>query len=101
MKLVDEFFFSVREAFCPQETGPWPFVALTALALLGLVAWLVSLRRRRLARQRLFTQLVAHRRLTPEDVSLLVRLANAAQVPPIAMATQIEVFERVTAMEIQ
>jgi hypothetical protein len=101
MKPVDEFFFSVREAFRPHETGPWPLAVLTALILLGLIAWLVSLRRRRLARQRLFTQLVAHRRLTPEDVSLLVRLATAAQVPPINMATQIEVFERATAMEIE
>ncbi|HET6283083.1 MAG TPA: PilZ domain-containing protein [Polyangia bacterium] len=102
MKPVDEFFFSLREAFRPHEqTGPWTLVALTALVVLGLVAWLVSLRRRRRARERLFTQLVAHRRLTPEDVSLLIRLATAAEVPPIAMATQIEVFERATAMEIE
>lgn len=101
MPPVNEFFLSLREAFRPQEeAGPWALLVLLGLVLLGLGAWLVSLRRRRREADREFARLVTHRRLAPEDVSLLMRLARQAQVAPIAMATQIEVFERATAIEV-
>jgi hypothetical protein len=102
MSAVDEFLRSTREALRPHaNTGEIALVVLGCLVVLGLLAWWRQRRRRRQETERVFLRFMTDRQLAAENVTLLRWLAEIAGVTPIEVATQIEAFERATAIAIR
>ncbi|HEY0712752.1 MAG TPA: PilZ domain-containing protein [Polyangia bacterium] len=102
MSAVDEFLRSTREALRPHaNTGEGALVVLVCLVVLGLLAWWRHRRRRRQETERRFLRLMNERQLASDNVTLLRSLAEEAGVTPLEVATQIEVFERATAIAIR
>ena len=101
MRPVDSFLRSVRDAFRPSdETPAWLWIGV-AFCISVAIAWVLVRRyRRRQADERAFARFLAERKISGTLVQLITRLANRAVVAPRSVATQIDVFERATALEL-
>jgi hypothetical protein len=102
MRPVDSFLRSVRDAFRPSDESPawlWIFAAFCVSAAITLV--LVRRYRRRRTDERAFARFLVERRISGSLVDLITRLAGRAGVAPRSVATQIEIFERATALELR
>lgn len=99
MTPVDTFLQSVRAAFKPAEGMPawgWAALVFAVLAVVGLVRWRA---RQTSSRQdeAAFARLLQERRVSTADGTAIARLAQAAALPPLSVASRLDAFERATA----
>jgi hypothetical protein len=99
MTPVDTFLQSVRAAFKPAEGMPawgWAALLFVILAVVGLVRWRARQASSREDRAAL-ARLLQERRLSSADGAAIARLAQAGGLPPLAVASRLDAFERATA----
>lgn len=102
MRPVDSFLRSVRDAFQPSEaTSVWVWVVMVVGVLSGLGAVVMMRRRQQEAERQAFARLLAERQISRGEAQLIDRVAALAGVAPRLVATQIEVFEKATALELR
>jgi preprotein translocase subunit YajC len=102
MRPVDSFLRSVRDAFQPSEaTSGWVWVVMVVGVVSALGAIVMMRRRQRQAERQAFATLLAERKISPGEARLIDRVAALAGVPPRLVATQVDVFERATALELR
>lgn len=97
----EEFFRSIRETLRPADIRwDWVAVVLGVCVALGLGRALLRRWRRECAAREALAQFLQERRIGPEFVTLIQRLAQRVGLSPLLVATHIEVFERATALEL-
>jgi hypothetical protein len=96
--VVEEFFRSLSDAFA-RGRGAAPAVELAILCLVGLgvALQLASLARRAWGRRTRLRELAARHGIAAPDLAFAAGLARLERVPPLALLTRLDLFERATA----